>query len=81
MDTHINYRMGYIIGSGWTGTMVFYPVKRQIGGVLGRTVSSLTTARQNAINFNKFGSLNFIGNTISVVETFQGGCRQKPVHT
>lgn len=47
-------------------------LRSQIGGVLGRAVSSLTTARQNAINFNKFGSLNFIGNTISVVETFQG---------
>ncbi|OWP54309.1 MAG: hypothetical protein B2I18_03240 [Cuniculiplasma sp. C_DKE] len=47
-------------------------LRSQIGGVLGRAVSSLTTARQNAINFNKFGSLAFIGNTISLVETFQG---------
>ncbi len=47
-------------------------LRSQIGVVLGRAVNSLTDARQNAINFNKFGALAFIGSAISLLQTFQG---------
>ncbi len=47
-------------------------LRSQIGIVLNRAINSLTNARQNAINFNKFGALAFLGNAISTVETLQG---------
>ncbi len=47
-------------------------LRSQIGVVLGRAVNSLTDARQNAIDFNKFGALAFIGSAISLLQTFQG---------
>ena len=47
-------------------------LRSQIGVVLGRAVNSLTDARQNAISFNKFGALAFIGSAISLLQTFQG---------
>lgn len=47
-------------------------LRGEIGKIMTGALASLNSSRQNAINFNKFGSLNFIGNAISSVETLQG---------
>lgn len=47
-------------------------LRSEIGKIMIGAISSLNNSRQSAINFNKFGALNFIGNSISSVETLQG---------
>ncbi len=47
-------------------------LRSEIGKILNGALNSLNNSRQSAINFNKFGALNFIGNSISSVQTLQG---------
>lgn len=47
-------------------------LRSEIGKIMQTAISSLKSSRQNAINLDKFGPLNFIGNSISSVETLQG---------
>jgi hypothetical protein len=47
-------------------------LRSQISGILNKGIDSLNLARQSAVNFGKFSSLNYIANSISVLQTFTG---------
>ncbi len=47
-------------------------LRSEIGKIIDSAISNVTEARQNAINFNKFATLNFLSNSISLLQTMRG---------